>query len=118
MQLAECLWKARQSIVTQIEHTQSLQLTNLLREFGEIVIGKDQRLQIRVVPNPVRNRAELLLPKVEVRSRGIGHAGMLTQKLNWASYGLGMAKRGAKLHAPRLRLTARSEQRVSSADQS
>jgi hypothetical protein len=57
-----------QSVMPQVKHTKMLQVADLSRYFGQVVIGQNEGLDFKILPCFVRHMTEVLLPEVEIHA--------------------------------------------------
>ena len=73
-QLAKFLGELCQSIMPEVKHTEMLQISDLGRNFSEVVIGQDEGFDFKTLEYFVRYQSEMLLPEVDIHAALMKHS--------------------------------------------
>jgi hypothetical protein len=65
-QPAERIGQLGELVVTEIEHPETYQATDLLRQAGQRIIREHEALEVRPLPDLERDLPKLLLPQIHV----------------------------------------------------
>lgn len=59
--------------MSEVEHTEMLQIADLRRYLSEVVIGQNEGLDFKTLPYFVRDKSEVLLPEVDMHAALMRH---------------------------------------------